>query len=1795
MSPRQSSLRFLFLVSYLHNKKLSYSIKISKLFLFILITYLFTSSSALSHQGSGPGPGPCDFLYASSTAAESACRLNGAVGCFDTHLWHGDDYGYGNTINASGGDARSWTRSSVKCGISNKQHIYDGDNPGCIPGYNEDPVTGLCKPQPTIGYNKNKGQTCDAGETGKGNPINSATGNKFQQETDITNSIGLNFSRHYNSVAEDQLGGFSIDAEWTFDYFQKLEVNSTTVDVFRPNGRELRFTCPTGTGNCTGDADLKITLDKTATGYSILTETNSIEDYDSSGTLLTITLINGNILSTSYNGSLLASITDTYSRSLSFAYDGNDRLETVSDPDGHVYTYTYDNDGNLDSVTYPDATPGDNSDNPTRTYQYNDSNYDDLLTGIVDENGNTFASWGYDNQGRAIYSEHAGGADRVDFTYNGDGTTTVTDSLGATNTLTFDITELVPRISNVTGGQCGSGCSDQGQAHTFDANGFLASRTDFESNITTYINNSRGLETSRTEASGTVDARTITTKWHTTLRLPTKITDNDKETTFTYNTAGQVLTRTEKDLTTSNTRTTTFTYDSNGNVLTIDGPRTDIDDTTTFTYDVSGNRASMSVDPDGAGSVPAQVTNYTSYDNSGRLLSMTDPNGVVTTQTYDARGRLITRTVAGAITTFDYDNVGNVTKITLPNGSYLAYTYDAAQRLTNIEDNAGNKISYTLDDLGNRTKEDVHDPSSTLRRTQSRTFDNLSRMTQNMGGANQLTVFGYDGNGNQTSVLDPLSRNSTSEYDALNRLIKTTDPDSFNTQYAYDDRDNLTSVTDARNNITSYTYDKLDNLTQLNSPDTGITNYTYDDAGNRLTQTDARAITTTYAYDALNRLTSITYPTTSLNVTFTYDQGTNGIGRLTGMTDASGTTTYAYDARGNVTSETKTISGQNYVTSYAYDAADNLTQITYPSGRTIDYDYNNIGQVIQVNTTQGSNTNIIAIDIQYHPFGPIQSMTLGNGLTTNNTFDQDYRLTDAVTSNNVSSLAFSLDLANNITAITNNNDSTRNQSFNYDNLDRLTSGTGIYGTYSYTYDALGNRLTESIGGITDTYSYAAGSNQLQTITGGQLATFTHDAIGNITIAGGDTFTINDANRMATANASASATYTYNGKGERVKKVSGSTTTIYHYDQNGNLIAESDDLGVATQEYVYLNGQRLAMIDPSGTGSSSSLEVVTDNTDANDTSAEGLWTPTVTGTGDYEGSNVWKSNQNTADIIVDNEDGGYSNVGDWQYRTNSVGFYNISWLWHAKNGVAPDATVVDDLDSGASSVGSWSFPSNGDPYQFSAAGTGADVFTWSLGLTGSKEYEIFANWVEHHNRATDAPYTINHVSGSSVKEVNQKINGGEWRKIGTETLDSNSTITLSDDANQYVIADQVMVVPTDSIGNYSEWAPSFSAAGTYEVYAWWVDHSNRATDAPYIIYHDNGETTVHVNQKNNGGQWNLLGTFDFTPGQGHMVRLTDQANGYVVADAIKFVPISVSNNKFIWNAPIGSFDVYAKWTQDPSHSSDATYTLNHASGQTIVTVNQQDSGTGWNLLGSVTFDEDGNVELVPGTSGEVVADAIKFVSTTSGTNDVYYIHSNHLDTPQVITDSSKTVVWSADYDPFGSANVTVNTLTNNLRFPGQYFDSESGLHYNYFRDYNPSIGRYMQSDPIGLQGGLNTYSYVGLNPIRYFDLYGLEVWDVDGIAGAEGKRYKPKGNGNLTNKFTPQDFVCTPPAHAFDINECTKQCCVDHDNCYELYGCNATSWWGSLNGWSGVCQVCNSEAERCFNNAFNNDCPARNCE
>lgn len=131
-----------------------------------------------------------------------------------------------------------------------------------------------------------------------------------------------------------------------------------------------------------------------------------------------------------------------------------------------------------------------------------------------------------------------------------------------------------------------------------------------------------------------------------------------------------------------------------------------------------------------------------------------------------------------------------------------------------------------------------------------------------------------------------------------------------------------------------------------------------------------------------------------------------------------------------------------------------------------------------------------------------------------------------------------------------------------------------------------------------------------------------------------------------------------------------------------------------------------------------------------------------------------------------------------------------------------------------------------------------------------------------------------------------------------------------------------------------------------------------------------------------------------------------------------------------------------------------------------------------------------------------------IAQINADESITYLHTDHLGTPRKGSNSAGSQVWSWDSDAFGNGAPS-GTATVNLRFAGQYYDTESGLHYNWNRYYDPSTGRYISSDPIGLAGGLNTFAYVNANPVMFVDPEGLTSMDVTGGMNYGSSSYGPR--------------------------------------------------------------------------------------
>jgi RHS repeat-associated protein len=223
---------------------------------------------------------------------------------------------------------------------------------------------------------------------------------------------------------------------------------------------------------------------------------------------------------------------------------------------------------------------------------------------------------------------------------------------------------------------------------------------------------------------------------------------------------------------------------------------------------------------------------------------------------------------------------------------------------------------------------------------------------------------------------------------------------------------------------------------------------------------------------------------------------------------------------------------------------------------------------------------------------------------------------------------------------------------------------------------------------------------------------------------------------------------------------------------------------------------------------------------------------------------------------------------------------------------------------------------------------------------------------------------------------------------------------------------------------------------------------------------------------------------------------------------------IGRDKAVWavNVPsTGTYQVYVRHVAASTHASNAPFTIKHSTGSQTLAVNQRTNNGQWMLLGSYAFTQGapGSVTLTDKANGKVIADAIKLVATSGGITQeaVRYLHGDHLNTPRLATNAAGVKVWSWEGTAFGSTPPNEDPdgdgkkTVIDLRFAGQLYDGESGLFYNWNRYYDLKVGRYISSDPVGLKGGLNTYSYVSNNPLRFVDPFGLTKWTGTAMAAS----------------------------------------------------------------------------------------------
>lgn len=874
----------------------------------------------------------------------------------------------------------------------------------------------------------------------------------------------------------------------------------------------------------------------------------------------------------------------------SWAYDADNRMTGETDPaatdavTGTVHTpqygWTYDNDGNPLSQSWSDTTGGDATRTATATY----TDHDQLKT-LTDPLHRT-TSYGYDGYGN---------------------TTSTIDPSGNQYSLTYNANrqQLTTTLTNWTGDPTAPSnpTSLVLDSRAYDPDGMLASDTDAMGRETDYFYD---YAHRLFDADASYDGNGLKELLYIDYDAAGRVTgrysnDHYLATTYTLDAAGRA---TQEEWSTSGIdRITGYTYNDDGQPTSEVTANGAVTEETDLGYDGAGNLTSRTV-KDGSVNL---VTSYT-YDQLSLPTSMTRPGGGTTDYTHDAAGRLTT-TIAppvaaesngGApstvrpISLVGYDTFGDRSSTQDPDGNITTDTYDGDGELTAISQNAYTPPGHaTITPTSSATYnvagqiETVTDPNGNVTANLYDQLGDLSRTTlPAVNGTAGTWHYIYDADGEQLSATDPTGAQTEATYDPLGQQLTSTsivrqptaaahtttytynnnvspvgDPDSVTlpngeeSTFTFDAAGNLTSVTDPLLHETIYSYDVDQHLVSTQLPDGTATNsgydaagrltsaaqldatgktlrtaaWTYDADGNLASATDADTHTTTYQHDALGRLTSRVEPVTG-STSITTGYGYDAAGQLTRSTDGNGNaTTYTYNPLGLL--ETEVEPGVAGYTSTAdrtrtstYDASGHLTGVNEPGGVTQTLHYDALGRLTS-QSASGAEAATTTRSFGYDGDGRITSVNAPSGTDTFTYDDRGSLLTAAGPSGSAS--------------------------YTYNADGQLTARTDHAGTAAYTYNPDGQVATASdpVTGATATYGYTSV---------GQLS-----SIGYGTGAASQSFTYNDLHQLT---------------GQTLTNPSGTTeaSTAYGYDPVGNVTSEATTgtAGAAANTYAYDQAGRL---------------------------------------------------------------------------------------------------------------------------------------------------------------------------------------------------------------------------------------------------------------------------------------------------------------------------------------------------------------------------------------------------------------------------------------------------------------------------------------------------------------------------------------------------------------------------------------------------------------------------------------------
>jgi len=970
----------------------------------------------------------------------------------------------------------------------------------------------------------------------------------------------------------------------------------------------------------------------------------------------------------------------------------------------------------------------------------------------------------------------------------------------------------------------------------------------------------------------------------------------------------------------------------------------------------------------------------------------------------------------------------------------------------------------------------------------------------------------FDNSGLLSEYRDRNGNTTTYAYDNLDRLISVTDPVGLVTTLSYIG-ELLKTITDPAGRETRLEHDSQGNLISITDPDNSVKTYSYADNNIMSSKRDKRGFETQLEFDDNNRFMAATLPDSSTRAARSRDQVIVSSGGTMQEPAAS-----APAAEQQVATH---IDENGNLTSYRYDANNYLAEVTDSIGRVTRTERDIDGNVTQLTRPNGS-----VVNSTYDDNGNVLSRTEAfNGARTEYEYDQFSLVTQ---------------MTDPLNRVTTTDRDTRG------NMTRMENAEGHISTYDYDSRGLVTRMVDP-NGLETVYEYnQAGLMVRKTETpptgNVRVTTTQYNAVGlpeSVTTPDGITQTIeyDNLNRPTRVQNQLGETQvtTYDPYGNpvamQVLNIDGSTATqeTREYDERNRLIETrrphvNSEFSVTTQEYDP-NSNVVRLVDPDG-------KVTRYSYDAEDrtfrmTQPDGgivLYeydtrdqiTRVQSGNGAVT---TYEYDVLTRKLAENSPDRGrwtwdYNIVNQVTRQTDERGVttdYTYDLLDRPLTKTFPTASenVTYTYDNCAAGVGRLcerTDESGNHTYNYDFFGNVLQMSRTELGVlyTDSYVYDDGDNVIQCTyptgrtvNFARDGIRRTAGISSNGNAIINSMAYRGDSQMIGrswnngineTRAYDQQARLTQIGLGNiatrdyRYDASSNIISInspfQTGSYGyDLNDRLTQQQLNGTEQISLIYDFNGNRLTELVDDAINDNQAETYRYQPQSN----RLLNTEQTAP-NGSTAQIENRAYSHNDADRIRSITVD---------------------DQQVAGTTTATYFYNDMGLRSRKTISN-DAGElettvyHYNMYGSLIAETSDTGQ----TQVEYIWNGMEpVVQIDQG--GITNLHSDHLYTPRLGTNELQSTVWQWESPAFGNAEPQVEATTVNLRFPGQYADSESGLYYNWNRYYDPEIGRYVTSDPIGLDGGLNTYGYAYQNSLYYYDQYGLFCLTPTAIGAISG--------------------------------------------------------------------------------------------